>query len=312
MVDGNLIDRRLLQFKDDLSYALQQRGSVLMGTSMSEQVSGQQSHFDKIGPAGSANKVQRGELKTFRDVNFERRLMNFEMPNSDYLIDNQDLLDLVSNYSGDVITNMVYELGRRQDEILFEALSGKASVQTKGSVSQVALPDASKVAVNSHAYSQISGTNDIGLTPSKLKEAVEKLASAHVDTAREDVFVVAPANQLMKLATFDEVVNNDYRMNKPLDQAGLIQGGIQGYLGFNFVQYEYTDKVNTTDETVYVFPRSALKVGIRQPLTVEVMKDATRAGNPDTLSACLDMGAVRMYEEKVIQIACDPSTIIPA
>ena len=80
----------------------------------------------------------------------------------------------------------------------------------------------------------------------------------------------------------------------------------------NFIAYEEFAKDSNNDELVYVFPKSALKVGIRQPLTVEVLPDASRVGNPDTLSAVLDMGAVRMFEEKVVEIACDPNTVVSA
>jgi len=206
---------------------------------------------------------------------------------------------------------MVMELGRARDLVLFLALSGSVTKQENGSTSSVSLPAASKVAVNSHAFSATAGTNDIGLTPSKLKEAIKKLGETYVDVSREPVFVVGPMNQLMKLSTNSEVTSSDFRTKNVLDVPGVV-GGINGYLGLTYIAYEDTNLVNTTDETVYIYPKSAIKLGIRQPLTVQIMPDTSRVGNPDTIAAYEDIGATRMFEEKVIQIACDPTTIIPA
>lgn len=310
---GTYQDHELLQFKDELSYELQQMGSVLMPTVTIETVEGKQTSFDKLGKASSYKKTQRGQPKTFFDATFERRLLTFETVSSDHLMDGTDILDMVNYNSGDLIKSMAMEIGRQQDEIIKEALTGNASVQTNGTVAETGLNAGFQIAVNDHKFDPVAGSNDIGLTPFKLKNAIALMGEAYaVNPLQEEVCVVGSYSSLMQLATFDEVINADYRAKRPVESPGLVEAGIQGFLGLNFIAYEEFAKDSNNDELVYVFPKSALKVGIRQPLTVEVLPDASRVGNPDTLSAVLDMGAVRMFEEKVVEIACDPNTVVSA
>lgn len=308
---GTYQDFHFEMFKDNLVHELQQRGSLLTATVSTETVDGNKTWFTKYGKASSYQKSTRGELKTYHEGTFERRLLQFQFNSSDQILDKVDIMDMVTNPKSDAVQAMVMRLGRERDRVIFDAISGTATKQENGATSSVSLPSASKVAVNSHAFSSVTGSNDIGLTPSKLKESIKKLGEQYVDVGREPVFCVGPMNQLMKLSTNSEVTSSDFRTKNVLDVAGVV-GGINGYLGLTYIAYEDTDLVNTTDETVYIYPMSAVKLGIRQPLTVEILKDASRVGNPETISAYEDIGAVRMFEEKVIQIACDPTTIIPA
>jgi hypothetical protein len=309
---GTYQDFHMEMFKDNLEHELQQSGSLLTATVTVEAVEGNKTWFTKYGKASSYVKAQRGQLKTYHDDTYERRLITFVMNSSDKLLDVTDGLDMVKSPKSDALLAMVQELGRARDAIIFTALSGSATKQETGSTSSVSLPAASKVAVNSHKFSAVAGTNDIGLTPSKLKEALKLLGETYVDATREPVFVVGPMNQLMKLAVADEVIRGgDFNRKNVLDVPGIIPG-LQGYLGLNFIAYEETDLVNTSDETVYVYPKSAVKLGVRKPLAVKMGEDFTRTGNPEYISAFEDIGAVRMFEEKVIQIACDPNVIIPA
>ena len=308
---GTYQDFHLEMFKDNLDHELQQKGSLLTATVTIEMVGGNKTWFTKYGKSSTYAKSVRGEKKTYHEDTYERRLLTFEFNSSDKIIDEQDILDMVQNPKSDAIMAMTNALGRRRDEIVFTALSGSATKQENGSTSTVSLPSASKVAVNSHKFSGAAGTNDIGLTPSKLKEALKLLGEQYVDVTREEVFVVGPMNQLMKLSVSSEVTSSDFRGVKTLEVPGIVSG-INGYLGLTYIAYEDTDLVNTTDETVYVYPKSAIKLGIRKPLTVKIAPDTTIVGNPDTIAAFEDIGAVRMFEEKVIQIACDPTVIVPA
>lgn len=309
-LEGTYQDFQFEQFKDDLVHELQQRGTLLSATVTMEAVDGAKTWFTKYGTASSYKKSVRGEKKTYHEDTYERRLMEFEFNSSDKIIDPVDIMNMVSNPKSDAAMAMVMKLGRVRDEIIFRALSGNATKQVNGATSTVGLPAGQKVAVNSHAFSPVAGTNDIGLTPSKLKEAIKILGKNYVDVGREPVFCVAPMNQLMKLSVNSEVTSSDFRMNNVLDVPGVV-GGINGYLGLTYIAYEETDLVNTSDETAYIYPQSAVKLGIRQELKIDIEKDTSRVGNPETIAVFEDIGATRMFEEKVVQIACDPVTIVP-
>lgn len=312
MANGSYQDHHLTMYKDMLSDELQKQGSRLEQTVTRESVDGNKTEFEKVGKFSSYKKTSRNQKKTYQDASFEKRRVEFDYSSSDIVLDKVDLMDLIGNPKSDYVRNMVWELGRAKDEIIFDAISGNATVITNGSSTSTALPSGSKVAVNSHLYDSAGGTNDIGLTAFKLKHALKILGESEVDVTRETIYCIAPQSQLMALTMDNQVISSDYRGKKPLEGGPGIDTDISGFMGITFIRYEETDLVNTSDETAYIFPASAVKLGIRQPLTVEIEKDTTLVGNPDTLSATEDLGAVRMYEEKVIQIACDPSTFVSA
>jgi hypothetical protein len=310
-ISGTYQDFQFELFKDNLVHELQQAGTLLTATVTVENVDGNKTWFTKFGKSSSYQKSTRGELKTYHEDTYERRLLQFQFNSSDKILDKVDIMDMVTNPKSDAVQAMVMELGRQRDIVIFDAISGSVTKQENGATSTVALPASSQIAVNSHAFSSTTGTNDIGLTPSKLKESIKNLGKEYVDVNREPVFCVGPMNQLMKLSVDPEVTSSDFRTKNVLDVPGVV-GGINGYLGLTYIAYEDTDLVNTSDETVYVYPASAIKLGIRHALTVQILPDASRVGNPEVISAYEDIGATRMFEEKVQQIACDPTVIIPA
>jgi len=302
-LSGSFQDHHLEMFRDKLDMELQQRGSLLLGTVRREKVDGVKNYFDKLGKATSYEKTGRNQLKNYQTPSFERRQLSFETRSSDILSDRIDVLDMAGNPNADYVEAMRLELGRDIDEIIIEAIKGNATVITNGSSSSTALPAGSKVAVNNHDYD--SGTGDVALTVGKLKKAIALLGEDHVDVSRETVYCIAPMAQLMNLATEAEVTSRDYRSSEALETKGAIPG-LNGYLGLTFIAYEETGTDANSDELAFVYPESAIKVGMRQDLTVRVNEDFTRTAHPTSLSAWIDLGAVRMYEEKVIQIACDP------
>lgn len=303
---GSYQDHKLLQFSEDLNHELQQKGTLLLNTVQQEQCDGLKKHFTKLGKMSSYEKTVRGAMKNPQDATFERRVVTFTPIEADIIVDKTDLHNMVSNPQSDYAMAIRNELGRKIDEIIMNAIEGSATVETNGSESTVALPSASQVAVNNHDFD--SGSGDVALTPGKLKKALALLGAEYVDVTREQVFVVGPMNQLMKLSTSSEVTSADFRNKKPLNIPGVVPG-IDGYLGLTYIAYEGTGTDSNSDELVYMFPKSAIKVGIREQLHVTVNVDYTRQFNPNMVSGMIDLGAVRMYEEKVIQIACDPNTI---
>lgn len=300
---GSYQDHHLIMIKETLDQELQQNGSLLLGTVKREMVGGVKVAFNKVGKLDSYEKTGRNQLKQPQNATFERRLITFQATESDILVDKTDVLDMASNPSSDYIELMRNEIGRAIDDLIISTLKGTQARELSGATSNVALPSASKIAVNSSAYG--NGGSDNALTSAKLKEALANLGTAHVDVSRNKVYCVAPFAQLMNLATEAEVVSRDYRSSEALETKGAIPG-LNGYLGITFIAHEQTGVDASSDQLVYVYSEDAVKVGIRQEITVSAHEDYTRSFNPTMLSAFIDLGAARMHEEKVQEIACDP------
>lgn len=288
-------------FRDVLLHEAQQEGSRLAAAVMTEKMEGNKTYFDKLGKQAHYVKTTRNQTKTLSDLTFERRQVQEELASFDHIFDKEDLIKYVQNPRNEVVKSAVWELGRRKDEVIMSAISGNATVTTDGSTASQALT--LTVAVDNHSFD--SGSGDVGLTTGKLKLAKTVMMENYGANPSARLICIAPERQLMNLTTENQQVSADFRSKKPLESPGLVQG-LSGFMGIDFISYEDTGTDGNSDEKVFLLTDDAIKMGIFLPLSVEIMKDPTRTTNPDILSVFEAIGATRMDENKVVQIACDP------
>lgn len=278
-------------FKDLIGHESQQRGSVLEQTCMVEMMEGQNVFFDKLGETATVTKSSRAEVKTLSDVTYERRQVTESFHTFDHILDSEDLIKYVSNPQNAIVLSAAYSLGRQKDATIATAISGSATVVTNGTPASVALPAGQKIAAGAAT-----------LTVAKLREALTIINTAHAVTPGQRVYCAGSYAQIMQLSTEAQTVSSDFRILKPLEGPGIVQG-LSGFLGIDFVQYEDFADI-TADQAVYLYTDDAIQLGIFAPLTVEIAKDTTRIGNPDGIAVWESTGASRIWEEKVVEIAC--------
>ena len=300
---GTFSDRFLDLFNSNLMMELQQEGSRLANIFPRERMKGQKSYFDKIGVTTTHQKTARLQDINPDEETYERRLLTFETHYAAYTPDINDLMDMVADPTSELLRNMGHSLGRKLDEIIMNAISGNAVVQTSGSTSNTALPAGQQIAVSDITYDLDLSAGDKGLTPGKLMSAVRLLKQNYAMT--NDLVVIAPAGQLANVLAHARASSGDYVTARPLESAGF-EPALAGYLGLNFINYEETGVDSNLDEKVFVVARNAVKVGERQPLTTKLAPRVDKVGHPQQLHSFFDAGATRMYEEAVVQIACDP------
>lgn len=301
-VTGVFSDRFLNLFNENLLNELQQEGSRLINIFPRERLKGQKSFFDKIGVTTSHQKTTRLQDITPDEENYERRYLTFETHYAAYTPDINDLMDMVADPTSDILRNMGFQLGRKMDEIILNAVAGTAVVQTNGSTTNTALPGGQIIAVSDITYDLDLTAGDKGLTPGKLMKAQKLLKQNYVGG---DFVVIAPAGQLANVLAHARASSGDYVTARPLESAGF-EPALAGYLGMNYVHYEGTGIDVNADEKVFVVARNAVKVGERMPLTTKLAPRVDKVGHPQQLHSFFDMGATRMHEEAVVQIACDP------
>jgi hypothetical protein len=299
---GTYQDHYKDMFKDVLLIEAQQMGSVLEQAVMIEPMEGNKTFFDKAGKVTHRVKSARNEDRVFASQTFERRQVQETLAEFATLFDREDLIKHVNNPKDTFTRQAVMELGRRKDNIIYDAIGGNAVVTTDGSTANQGLT--LTVAVNDHTYD--SGSGDVELTISKLKVGIKKLRENFGLVGNERVVCIGPSDQLMNLTTDDQAVSSDYRAIKPLEGPGVIPS-LSGLLGIDFISYDLeTDVDGSSDEYVYLLTEDAIKLGIFEPLKVEVTKNTNKAASPDQLAVWEAIGATRMYEEKVIGILCNP------
>lgn len=301
-VTGSFQDRFLNLFNENLLVELQQEGSRLMNIFPKEKMKGQKAYFDKLGITSSHAKTSRLQDITPDEENYERRLITFQTRFAAYTPDINDLMDMVADPTSELLRSMAHSLGRDMDTILMDAIKGTAAVQANGIVTNVTLPTAQKIDVNDITFDPDLSAGDKALTPGKLLKA-KKILDEQYNMG--EYVVIAPAGQLAALLTNNRVSSADFRTVRPLESAGL-DAALEGLYGMHYIMYENTGVDGANDELVFVVARNAVKVGERMPLTTKLAPRVDKVGHPQQLHSLFDLGATRMYEEAVVQIACDP------
>jgi len=276
------------QFSANVQMLSQQRVSLLRDAVDVESVNGEKAFFDQIGSSAAVKRTSRHADTPVIDHPHARRMVTM----SDYewaaLIDEQDkvrlLIDPASNYGKAAAAAM----GRAMDTEIIAAALGTAQTGKDGGTATT-LPAGQKIAHGS-----------AGLTVAKLLSAKETLDAASVDPSIPRTIVVSP-KQVSDLLNTTEVKSSDFNTVK-----ALAQGEINSFMGFNFI----TSNLLTTDgngnRQVICFAQDGVKMAMGKEPMAKIDERADKS-YATQVYYCQTLGATRMEEVKVVEIACTES-----
>ena len=273
------------QFSANIQMLSQQMGSLLRNAVDVESVNGEKAFFDQVGAAAAVLRTSRHGDTPLVDTPHSRRMVTM----SDYeyadLIDDQDkvrlLVDPTSTYSRAAAAAM----GRAMDDVIISAALGNAQTGKDGSTT-TALPASQKIAVAAS-----------GLTIAKLVEAKEILDSGNVDPSITRHIVVSP-KQVSDLLNNTTVTSSDYNTVK-----ALAMGEINTFVGFNFITSNRLGLDANSDRQVIAFASDGIKCAIGKEPAARIDERADKS-YATQVYYCQSVGATRMEESKVVEIAC--------
>lgn len=278
------------QYSSNVQMLSQQMGSLLRGVVDVESVVGKNAFFDQVGKTTAVLRSSRHADTPQIDTPHSRRRVSL----ADYewadLIDNADKVRLLIDPTSSYAKAAAAAMGRAMDDVIIAALGGTAYTGETGSTS-VALPSAQK---------PYSTSQTDGLTVAKLLKAKELLDLADVDPSLPRFIVVSP-KQISDLLNTTEVKSSDFNTVK-----ALAQGQLDSFLGFKFIVSNRLkfDATNTDDRLAYAFTSDAIKLAIGQDVIARIDERADKSYSTQVYYA-MSIGATRMEEEKVVEIACD-------
>ena len=202
------------------------------------------------------------------------------------LLDKEDKLKMLIDPENSYAQNAAWALGRSLDDELIAAASGTAYTGKAGGTA-VLLPNAQKVIVAA-----------TGLTLAKLLAAKEILDAADVDPA-EARYCAVTAAQVTDLLNTTEIKNADYNTVK-----ALAMGQINTFLGFEFILCNRLVLDGSSDRLVLAWAKSGLLLAVGQEITSKIDQRADKSYAHQVYLA-MGIGATRMEEAKVVEIACD-------
>ena len=273
------------QFSANVQMLSQQMGSLLRNAVDTESVNGEKAFFDQVGQAAAVLRTSRHADTPLVETPHTRRMVTMSDYENADLIDDSDkvrlLVDPTSTYSRAAAAAM----GRAMDDIIITAALGTSQTGKDGSTS-TALPAGQKIAHGS-----------AGLTIAKLVSAKELLDAASVDPSIPRHIVVSP-KQISDLLNNTTVTSADFNTVK-----ALAQGEINSFVGFNFiVSNRLTD--DGTSRHVIAFAQDGLKLAVGKEPAARIDERADKSYSTQVYY-CQTIGATRMEEEKVVEIACN-------
>lgn len=298
---SNNIEKSLVNtYHSNIDMAFQQKQSrlrrtVLVGTQNSEF-----DFWDRIGIV-EANEVEGRNTDTpVNDTPHDRRRIQTKKYDWADLIDKKDKLRMLADPTSSYVLNARNAINRAMDRVIINAADATAYTGKNGETG-VALPAGQKVAVDYVFSGQAANSN---LTLDKLRRVVFILrANEVIDEEGENgslaqVTGVITASQLDSLLRTTEVTNSDYNTVK-----ALASGTVDTFLGIKFIQTQLLKKSGNVRTCLFYVPK-AIRLAIGSEIEVDVGPRRDKRNSVQVYISA-DFGAVRMWDEAVVTVACD-------
>ena len=277
------------QYSANVQMLSQQMGSRLRDAVRVENVVGKNAFIDQIGSATAALRTSRHADTPQMDTPHDRRRLSLADYEYADLVDDQDkvrmLIDPTSSYARAAAAAM----GRAMDDVIITAATGTASTGETGSGS--ATLDSTNNSVGS------ASSND-GLTLAKLREAKRKMDLNDVDPSIPRYIAVGP-KQIEDLLGDTTVTSSDFNTVK-----ALVQGELDTFMGFRFIMSNRLTVDSNDIRKCFAWAEDGLTLGIGKDISARIDERADK-GYATQVYYCMSIGAVRMEEDKVVQIFCD-------
>jgi len=273
------------QFSSNITMLSQQMGSLLREAVDVESVTGEKAFFDQVGSAVAQVRTSRHGDTPLMETPHARRMVTMSTYEYADLIDDPDKVRLLVDPTSTYARAAAMAMGRSIDDVIISAALGSASTGKAGSTS-TSLPSGQKIA---HA----SG----GLTQAKLVSAKKILDQNSVDPSIQRYIIVSP-EQIEDLLNITSVTSADFNTVR-----ALVQGEVDTFVGFKFIVSNRLNTDSDGNRQVIAFAGDGIKLAIGKDVTGRIDERADKSYSTQ-IYYCMDIGATRMEEEKVVEIAC--------
>jgi hypothetical protein len=285
------------QFDANWRHLVQQKNSRLREYVTLDSISGKEKSYNQLSEAAMQLITSRSGETRISDQATAKRWIRPKAYDTAKLFDEFDeqLLGEVVLPTSPVVQSHAAAYARTADQVIIEALGGSAYTGETG-VTPTSLPSGQKVAVN---YVETGNTANSGLTIGKLRAAKYILDSSEVDEEEERIIVVS-AKQLQDLLRTTEITSADYNSVK-----ALVDGSVNTFMGFKFRKTQLLPLSSGDVRLVYVYVKSGIVLAERGLKThMDVRTDLSHSLQ---IRSVASLGAARLEEKKVVEIACDES-----
>jgi len=289
------------QYGSNVQHLAQQMASRLRNcVEVETGLRGKAAYFDQIGKKTAQKITSRHGDSPINDTPHARRRVTPVGYEDGDMIDDFDKLQTLIDPSSDYVRSSAAAHGRAIDVEINLAALGTAYTGEDGSTT-VALPASQKVAVGTTKF----GGAATGLSVAKLIEARHILGYGegdNYDTGGAKLYIACSQGEISALLTDSKVQSRDYNTVQ-----ALVAGEVDQFMGFKFVRVDRNIllKDGSNDYRIPAWEKGGIKLGIWADFVAEVAKRPDKKFNWYYYTKMV-IGATRMQEEKVVEIACTP------
>lgn len=276
------------QFADNFKHVAQQSMSRFeSAVSIEPNIVGMSKSVNRLGQRTAQRRTQRHGDTPINDQPHSTRFVDLYDWEDGDMVDDQDKIRMLVDPTSDYVKAMVAGMNRAKDDVIITAFGGGSRSTQAGVI--VPLPASQKIAVG--------GT---GLTKAKIIQAKKLFRLNEADEeAGEELYMAYHANALSDILADTQLTSADFMTVKML-QEGTLKGT---WMGFRWIPSERLPKTGNT-RFCYAWAKSGVTLGKGKEITTEVGKDPGKGFNV-RIYAKQSLGAVRVEEEKVVEIAAN-------
>ena len=203
------------------------------------------------------------------------------------MVDDQDKLRMLIDPTSPYAINGAYALGRAMDDLIITAALGDSKTGENGTTTTAFATATQQIAAGG-----------AGMTIAKLRQAKKIFMRNEIDSDMDPLYIAMTAEQIEDLLATTEVTSSDYNTVK-----ALVQGDIDTFMGFKFVQIERLGVDGSSARRVIAWAKSGLHVGMWNDINTRIGERADKSYSTQ-IYVKGTFGATRTEEKKVVEILC--------
>lgn len=291
------------EFEQSLLQLAQQKTSALGPYVSNGGTHALQKRYNNLAQVTAVQKVQRhAPTPETPSVLSSRWTVQQMWELNDWIDRFDDVRSIVTDLSGDFLSNFVNALNRVEDAVVLTALGGTVQTGQTGT-GTATLPAAQKITIADHSFDPDAGTSNSSLTVYKLQNAKKKIAGSmgNIDGLVE---VALGWNQLMSLASDARFASWFYNDKRPLETGNFT--GIWMGMRFHTYQDSLVKVDGSSNELVYMWIDRAIRLDFAEKLFSRITEDKDHSYDTQVYASTM-LGAGRRDDALVAEIACNPT-----
>ena len=270
------------QFSANIHDLLEQKGSKTMAHVDVVEVTGEKAFFERLGSLEIQDRVSRNEDTPRQDAPHSRRMVTMVDRHGAVLLDKTDEIRMLIDPTNNYAMKLANAMGRKVDDVVFEAAVGTAKTGADGSGSQAFDTTNQQIAAG--------GT---GLTMAKLITAKKKFLGNDYDGGQLKLFVTEEG--IEDLLNDEKATSGDYQAIK-----ALVSGEVNSIMGMQVI-FSSRVPLSGSDNQALVWAPEAIKLAVGKGLELKV-DDLPEKSYSKQIYICKTFGAVRMEENLIVSI----------